>query len=213
MKIRSGAAASIAAALVVTSVLLVSGCATQPTPASPAPRLKPRPVVDSFSVSGRIAARVGNVTDDAAKKGFSGGFSWKHDRGDDVVELLTPLGQIAARATMTPSGATIELADGQRATTTEPEAFIGRVLGVTLPIRSLPYWMQAAPVPSPASSTSSTINAEPDAAGRLATLWQHGWQIRYTGYSSESLDAHPTRIELAQGDVEAKILIDEWKAP
>src|SRR2546423_1491666 len=121
---RSPAAASIAAAV---AILLVSGCATQPPPAS---QLKPRAVLPSFSISGRIAARVGNASDDAAKKGFSGGFSWKHGPGEDIVELMTPLGQIAARATMTASGATIELADGQRATTTEPEAYIGRILGV-----------------------------------------------------------------------------------
>lgn len=166
--------------------------------------LKPRPVATTFNVSGRIAARVAGDTHEN-RRGFSGGFTWNHTPAADVVELLTPLGQIAARVTMTAAGATIELADGQRRTTTEPEPYIGRILGINLPIKALPYWMQAAPVPSAA------LRAEADSAGRPSMLWQNGWEIRYAEYSGDTFDANPTRIDLTQGDVEARILISEWK--
>ena len=199
-------------ALVTLAGLGLAGCATQSPvdrPAAAVATFNPRPVAASFSVSGRIAARANSDTgaDGGAKKGFSGGFSWSHTLKEDVVELLTPLGQIAARVTMTAAGATIELADGQRTTTTEPESFIARTLGISLPIAALPYWMQGAPVPG------VQRRAEADDAGRLSLIWQNGWQIRYAEYSSPGFDAHPTRIDLTQGDVEVRMLIAEWKAP
>ena len=178
----------------------LAGCASLPSKVA---TLKARDVAEIFTVSGRIAAR---DTGDS-KRGFSGGFSWDHRPGEDVVELLTPLGQIAARITMRASGTSIELADGQRATTQDPEQYLSRALGISLPISALPYWMQAAPVPS------VPVRSEADAAGRPAAIWQNGWQIRYGEYTSESLAAHPTRIDLVQGDVEAKMIISEWKTP
>ena len=192
-----------AAAVAGVATVVVSGCSTVPVQSAAATAIKPRALAATFNASGRIAVR--DVGEN--KRGFSGGFSWNHTPTDDVVELLTPLGQIAARLTMTTTGTTIELADGQRASTAEPEAYLARVLGIRLPIRALPYWMQGAPVPG------SSIGAEADSAGRLALLWQDGWQIRYGDYADESFDANPTRIDLAQGDIEARILIGEWKAP
>ena len=165
--------------------------------------VKPRVLAATFNINGRIAVR--DVGEN--KRGFSGGFSWNHQPDNDIVELLTPLGQIAARVTMTATGATIELADGQRATTGEPEAYVARVLGIRLPIRALQYWMQGAPVPGP------SIRVEADSVGRLALLWQDGWQVRYGEYASDDFQANPTRIDLTQGDVEARILIGEWQAP
>ena len=183
--------------------VVVSGCATVSVQSNVVTAVKPRILAATFNVSGRIAAR--DVGEN--KRGFSGGFSWSHTASDDVIELLTPLGQIAARLKMTASMTTIDMADGQRATTAEPEAYVARVLGIRLPIRALPYWMQGAPVPG------SSIRAETDATARLALLWQDGWQVRYGDYANESFDANPTRIDLIQGDIEARILIDEWKAP
>ena len=184
--------------------LSVSGCSSAPIQSTAAATaLKPRPLAATFYVNGRIAAR--DVGEN--KRGFSGGFSWNHTPTDDIVELLTPLGQIAARLTITASATTIELADGQRVTTGEPEAYVARVLGIRLPIRSLPYWMQGAPVPG------SSIRTEADPVGRLVLLWQDGWQIRYGDYASESFDANPTKLDITQGDIEARILIGEWKAP
>ena len=167
------------------------------------PPLAARKVAATFTVNGRIAVRETSE----AKRGFSGGFVWVHKPGEDVVELLTPLGQIAARMTMTPAGADIELADGQRSRTADPERFLSQSLGVSLPLAALPYWMQAAPVPSVPS------RAEADPAGRPVALWQNGWQIRFAAYADDTTQANPTRIDLRQGDVEARLIISEWKAP
>ena len=54
--------------------------------------------------------------------------------------------------------------------------------------------------------------AEADALGRPGTLWQNGWQIQYTEYAAETPGAHPTRLQLNFGDIEARMIVSEWNA-
>ncbi len=187
-------------ALFVTALAaaLVAGCSTLPVEPSP---LVARSAVANFVVTGRVAARVTGDT----KRGFSGGFAWTHKPAEDVIELLTPLGQIAARMTMTAAGAEIELPDGRRTFATDPEQFLADALGVALPVAALPYWLQAVPL------ARISFRAEGDALGRPAILWQNGWQIQYNAYADESPGAHPTRLQLTQGEIEARMIISEWK--
>jgi outer membrane lipoprotein LolB len=189
-----------ALATFLLALLLLAACSTLPDQSIPLLPLASRPLAANFTAAGRVAAR---VTGDA-KRGFSGAFAWTHRPAEDVVELLTPLGQIAARMTMTSAGAEIELPDGQRTFTSDPEQFLTDALGVTLPVAALSYWLQAVPL------ARVPFRAEGDAMGRPVTLWQNGWQIQYTMYADETTGAYPTRLQLTQGDNEARIIISEW---
>ncbi len=195
-----GARAGALAALCSASLILAA-CSTIPESTLTA-TLAPRPLAVNLTAAGRVAAR---VTGDATR-GFSGGFLWTHGPAEDVVELLTPLGQIAARMTMTAAGANIELADGSRTFTADPEQFLSDTLGATLPVAALSHWLQAVPL------ARAPFRAEGDAMGRPVILWQNGWQIHYTEYADESAGAHPTRMQLTQGDIEARMIISEWSA-
>ncbi|MFS8084544.1 MAG: lipoprotein insertase outer membrane protein LolB [Acidobacteriota bacterium] len=186
----------------LSAILIVAACSTlSDRPASPSP-LATRPLAANFTATGRVAARV--TGDD--KRGFSGGFVWTHGPAEDVVELLTPLGQIAARMTMTASGAEIETPDRQRTRTSDPEQFLSEALGVTLPVAALSHWLQAVPL------ARMPFRAEADAMGRPVALWQNGWQIQYITYADETPRAYPTRIQLTQGEIEARMIISEWSA-
>ena len=182
------------------SLLLAGGCASLPGQSSSISALAPRAIAMNFSAAGRVAAR---DTGDA-RRGFSGGFAWTHTPAADVIELLTPIGQIAARMTMTAAGAEIELADGRRTSTADPEQFLTDTLGATLPVAALPYWMQAVPL------ARITYRAESDAIGRPVTLWQNGWEIQYAAYADDTPASHPTRLQLTQGTIEARMIISEW---
>ena len=180
--------------------LVLAACSTLPEPGIPQPPLAARALAANFTATGRVSARV--VGD--AQRGFSGGFVWAHRPAGDTIELLTPLGQIAARMTLTAAGAEIELPDGRRTFTSDPEQFLSDALGATLPVAALSYWLQAVPL------AQLPFRAEVDAIGRPAALWQNGWQIRYTAYADESAGAYPTRMQLNQGDIEARMVISEW---
>lgn len=189
-----------AVAVLVPAFLILAGCSTLPEQSTPFLPLASRPLAVNFTAAGRVAARVAGDT----KRGFSGGFAWTHRPAEDVVELLTPLGQIAARMTMTAAGAEIELPDGRHTFTTDPGQFLSDALGVTLPVAELPYWLQAVPL------ARVPFRAEGDAIGRPLTLWQNGWQIQYTAYADETTGAYPTRMQLTLGDIEARMIISEW---
>ena len=185
--------------------VVAGGCSTVPSssPGETSPKLAPRPLATSFTATGRVAARVtGNST-----RGFSGGFTWAHGADADTIELLTPLGQIAARMRVTPGGAEVETPDGRKTVADDPERFFSEVAGVGLPLAALPNWMQAVPL------SGTPFRAEADAVGRPAILWQNGWQIQYTEYADTTVSARPTRLQLSQGDVEARMIISEWSTP
>jgi outer membrane lipoprotein LolB len=180
------------------------GCSTLSPPSSVEnTKLATRPLAASFTATGRVAAR---VTGDASR-GFSGGFTWSHGAGVDTIEFLTPLGQIAARMHVTPSGAEVQTSDGRNTVADDPERFFSEAIGVALPLAALPNWMQAVPV------AGTPYRAETDPIGRPAVLWQSGGQIQYTDYADDSVSARPTRLQLNQGNVEARMIIAEWSAP
>lgn len=193
---------------VAVALSCIAGCSALPersaltSDSPPAVTLAPRALAPNFTAAGRVAAR---DTGDA-RRGFSGGFAWTHRPAEDVVELLTPLGQIAARMTVTTAGAEIELADGRRTFAADPERFLSDELGITLPVGALPNWLQAVPL------SKAAFRAEADALGRPTTLWQNGWEIQYTAYADETTAAYPTRMQLAQGTVEARLIISEWSS-
>src|ERR1700752_2487806 len=110
---------------VVCLLSFLAGCAGMPGPppadtATGPPPLAPRTIAKSFTASGRIAARGGVES----IRGFSGGFSWAHRPGSDTIELLTPLGQTAARVEMTPAGASIRHSDASTTWTADPERYL-----------------------------------------------------------------------------------------
>ena len=193
---------AIALPSLLPAFLLLAACSTLPGDPTPVSSLAARPVAANFTAAGRVTAR---VTGDA-RRAFSGGFAWTHRPGEDIVELLTPLGQTAARMTMTPAGAEVELSDGRSSFTTDPELFLSDALGVALPVAALPYWMQAVPI------ARVPFRAEGDSIGRPVMLWQNGWQIQYTSYADATPGAYPTRMQLTQGDIEARMIISEWSA-
>ena len=106
--------------------------------------------------------------------------------------------------TLTRDGATVELSDGRTTQTADPEQFLSDAFGVPLPLAALPNWFQAVPI------SGKPYRAEADALGRPTILWQNGWQIQYTAYADETAGARPSRLQLNQGDVEARMIISEW---
>jgi outer membrane lipoprotein LolB len=206
LRASSGSSTTVFLASVVL-VLTLGGCASLRSSgpavlAKDSTVLAPRTAASAFTASGRVAAR---VTGDSTR-GFSGGFSWVHRPASDTIELLTPLGQIAARMNVGPGGATIEMSDGSQRTTTDPEGFLAESFGMMLPLAALPNWLQGVPLPG------MPYRAAADLRGRPSTIWQNGWEIQYSDYSDDTPSANPMRLQLTQGNIEARMIISEWSA-
>src|SRR5438132_1472646 len=151
--------------LAVLSVVLFLVACTELAPRVEGVRGPAAPLWTSFEVSGRIAVR---SEDDA----FSGNFAWRHSPDADSIDLLSPLGQTAARLSRDAAGIRFQSGDGHSLQAPDWEALTQRALGWSLPVAGLSYWMQGVPAPNTGHKSNN------DEANRLQELHQDGWTIR-----------------------------------
>ena len=172
--------------LLAGAAILVAACAAVP-PQAPPP--------GSFSLAGRVAVRYG---DEAA----SGRLTWRHSAAADELVISTPLGQGVAEITRRDGVYTLVAANGERHSAADPERLPGEALGYALPLGGLPDWVQGRPEPGVEAVTRYD-------GDRLAELRQRGWLIDYSGGD----DRPPKRVRLTRGDLDIRLVIDEWQLP
>jgi outer membrane lipoprotein LolB len=186
--VRSSATGRLPAIIVALAAQCVAGCAS----------LAPEPLAPAiFSLVGRVAVRYG---DEAA----SGRVSWRHSATADDVLISTPLGQGIAEINRRDGVYTLVTANRERFSAPDPERLTEHALGWALPLAGLPDWVQGRAQPG--------VAAEPRYdGGRLAELRQRGWTIEYSGY--EQNGELPTRLRLTRGDLDIRLVIDQWQRP
>lgn len=177
---------------------MIAGCASLPseelgslsgTPAS-TQRLK------HFALSGRIAVKQGET-------GQYGNLRWERSADGDELTLLTPLGQIAAVLKQDMRGLSLAMGDRQYSAV-DGEALTQQVLGYTLPVNGLGYWILGQPSPN----SSADVERRPN--GTAIKLAQNGWQIDYPEYVEVIGTLLPKRVFLRRGDLDLKLVIDTW---
>ena len=172
--------------LLAGAALLLASCATVPPEALPP---------GSFSLIGRVAVRYG-------EEAASGRVTWRHTGADDELVISTPLGQGVAEITRRYGVYTLVTASGERDSATDPERLTRQMLGYAVPLDGLPDWVQGRPEPGVEAMTRYD-------GDRLAELRQRGWVIDYSG----SDERPPKRVRLTRGDLDIRLVIDEWQLP
>ena len=100
----------------------------------------------------------------------------------------------------------LRLPDGQLVINSSAEALLDEVLGWSLPIAGLDYWVRG--VPDPRSQSKYQLDSE----GRARTIRQDGWEISYRDYFEESSHpALPRRFSLANERLTLKLVIERWQ--
>ena len=175
------------------TVLLISGCASLPSPPpSPPPA---REALDAFSLEGRFSLRQEN-------KNYSGKMSWRHQGADNTLLLSSPFGQGLAEITTRANGAQLTTSDGKLYTAADTETLTQQVLGYPLPLAQLTDWVRG--------RDDAPGLAERDAFGRPLRLSHQDWRIEY-GYEGDDPAAAPSRIFAERtGGLELRLKIDEW---
>jgi outer membrane lipoprotein LolB len=187
-------------ALFAPLLLTLAGCAlVTPRPAEieRAPGEIVQGLPESFELSGRIAVR-------HEDQGFSGGLRWEHRPGNDIILVLTPLGQAVARITRDPGEARLETSEGEPQRAADAETLTERLLGWRLPVSGLQYWVLGSNSPVTASKV------ELDADGRLARLNQEGWDIEYLRYVEAGGRPLPRTVALRREGLSIRLTVDEW---
>ena len=156
------------------------------------------PAAAPFDILGRVL-----VSYDG--RAFSSNFRWRHDESADEIWLMSPVGQTLVHIAAEPGGATLTGADQLTYQASSVESLTRRALGWSLPLAQLQHWVGGNAVPGGESGAATR-----DADGRLTSLDQHGWQIRYIRNEADPL-RRPRRLDLAQGTQQIRMVIDEWR--
>lgn len=182
--------------MVVVLLGLLGGCTLLPT--IPVSVARPAQAESApFALNGRISVN-------HQEKRHSAGLYWTHDARADEVLLLGPLGQTAARIRRDAAGAVLD--DGaKRYQADDAESLMQQVLGWYLPLNGLHHWVLGM------AAMGSTAQVERDGNGRIVTLRQDGWEVRYLRYAGDGADSLPTRLQLSREGLQVQLLIDEWE--
>jgi len=153
--------------------------------------------MDRWSLDGRVAIARG-------AEGFSGGLSWRQHGAHADIDIRGPLGGTALSITV--DGERMSVADGRGAALDGDAAleFLSSELGAPLPIGQLRFWLVGVPAPDAPQRESFGTD------GRLATLEQLGWRVRYLRYQSVGRVALPARMEIESEDTRMRLAIGNW---
>ena len=153
--------------------------------------------MNRWSLDGRVAIARG-------AEGFSGGLSWRQDGAHADIEIRGPLGGTAFSIKV--DGERMSVADGRGASLDGDAAleFLTSELGAPLPVSQLRFWLVG--VSAPDAPQLESIGTD----GRLASLEQFGWWVRYLRYQSVSGIALPARMEIESEGTRMRLAIANW---
>jgi outer membrane lipoprotein LolB len=130
-------------------------------------------------------------------------------QADERFEILleAPFGQGVLRIDASgPGRYQLRLPDGQLVVNSSAEALLDEVIGWSLPISGLDYWVRG--IPDPRTVSSHRL----DPLGRARSIRQDGWDIDYLDYFEDSAPpALPRRLSLANEQLTLKLVIERWQ--
>lgn len=135
------------------------------------------------------------------------GLSWERSSERFMLLLEAPFGQGVFRIDRDVGGAyRLRLPDGQVFTNATAEALLEEVIGWSLPVGGLEYWIRG--IPQPGTDYSHRL----DAQGRARSIRQDRWDISYLDYFAEQPQL-PRRIKLSRDELALKLVIERWQQP
>lgn len=186
---------------------VLGGCATRP-PTVPLESIDDHWTLRQESLQQltrwQFSGRVSVVVPD---QGWHAALDWIQQDNQYEIELAGPMGQGRLVIDGGPDGVRARGTDGTVVVASSAEALIVERMGWGLPVAGLRYWVRG--IPDPASPVESMSL---DSLGRLESLQQNGWRIRYPGYAEGVGIDLPRKLRLEREQVEVRLVIDEWSA-
>lgn len=121
------------------------------------------------------------------------------------IEMNAPLNLMSAVITGQPGGVSLQSSQGVSRQAESPELLMQTMLGWSLPISNLIYWVRGLPANTPA------FNKFVDTYGHLTALQQDGWNVQLSHYKTiaPGIDL-PGQIDLQRPGIVVKILAKSW---
>jgi outer membrane lipoprotein LolB len=154
-------------------------------------------VLDQWRLNGSLAVR-------AHREGGQANIDWRQQGSGYDIRLAGPLGSGGARLYGGDDGATLALSNGERLSDREPTKLLHDRLGWWIPVDALRFWALGLPAPTSAAQWSL------DSYGRLATLEQDGWTVRFANYGQVSGVDLPGKLEITGQNAEVRLVVRRW---
>ena len=137
------------------------------------------------------------------------GIRWQRNSSGYNLVLEAPFGQGVFRIDARPAALdpfVLRLPNGQRFMNSSTEALLDEVVGWSIPVSGLEYWVRG--IPDPAGIYSHRFEDM-----RLKSIKQDGWNIDYLDYFENSeLTPLPRRLKLERDKISLKLVIERWQA-
>jgi outer membrane lipoprotein LolB len=158
--------------------------------------------LDSWDVHARAALKLESEV-------YNIGIHWQRQAETSTILLEAPFGQGVIRIESDAVGKyRLRLPDGRVFEDSSAEALLEKMIGWSLPISGLEYWIRG--LPRPGSDYSHRL----DEGGRARSIDQDQWSIGYLDYFARQENLQlPRRVKLLSDKVTLKLIIERWQQP
>jgi outer membrane lipoprotein LolB len=131
---------------------------------------------------------------------------WEQQEQQFDMRLMSFFGQQLARLQGDNGGVVILSQPGQPQQQADSAVLLmQQVLGWSLPLDGLRFWVVGVPVPGRAADWGV------DGQGQLEWLEQDGWRVEFAGYQAASGLTLPHKLSLYNGALRARLVLDHWR--
>ncbi len=161
--------------------------------------------VTDWDLRGRVALRTGD-------EGFHISLQWLREAGRHRIDLSGPLGGGRVRLIQNENGAELRDADDKVYRDSSMQRLLRRRTGLEMPIEGMNFWVLGLPAPGAAAKI------ELDEWGRLKTMQQQGWDIRFIEYADYDGYELPNRVFAKRSSIddgsekmiEIRLIVEKW---
>lgn len=190
---------------ILLGVLLLAGCTLpQPRPDDAASRAwaerrQQLEALDHWVLNGRMALHEGD-------RHWQANVHWRQAGEAFDMQIYAAFGRPVGRLQGDEQGVSFTTREGETYFARDADELLHRVVGWHLPVQGLRHWVLGLPSPGRPVEVQNL-----DAAGRLHTLVQDGWTVRYRRHDETRQPALPDRLELEFEDIRVRLLVDSWQ--
>ena len=189
-------------------IAISTGCASIAPKNTAASSSTRNPYQEKISINGRLQVQ---YQQEGKEQSLPGNFEWLQNETDTSINLLSPLGQTIAIIKQDATGASLQQADHPTKLAADVDTLVGETLGWPLPLLGMRDWLQGYTRDKSGRHVAVLAN-------NSELLTADGWQLRYVSWQETAGQTYPKRIDLHRyttqaGDVNLRIVMDQWKAP
>lgn len=196
----------LAKLIAMVCLTILVGCATRPeripavdVEAAWETHLAKLQQLNTWVIDGRISVQ-------SEDDGWQARVRWRQNNEHYEMDVLDPFGRKVAALVGGPRGVGLTTSKGRSAHAPDPESLMQRMLGYSLPVSGLRYWVRGIPTP-----LDRAEQIKLDDVGRLAVLKQSGWEVNYQRYQDYVGIELPEKMVLRNKAMKIKMVLNDWR--